>query len=115
MEQGANEPFSEAEGMAEYLLDEGIEKDRILLEDRSTNTVENIQNSRELLEKSYKNVGIVTNNFHMYRAVQLAKAHGLREVYGIAADSNAVYLPNNVLRECCGIVKDWIVTRIKIG
>lgn len=110
--QGANEPFSEAEGMEEYLLNKGIEEDRIILEDRSTNTVENIQNSGKLLEETYESVGIVTNNFHVFRAVQIAKAQGLKGVCGIAADSNILYLPNNVLRECCGILKDWIMKNI---
>lgn len=110
--QGANEPFSEAEGMAEYLLEKGIEENRILLEDKSTNTVENIQNSNALMDGTYNGVGIVTNNFHVFRAVQIAKVQGLEGVCGIAADSNALYLPNNVLRECCGILKDWLMKNI---
>lgn len=110
--QGTNEPCSEAEGMSEYLLNKGIEEDRIILENRSTNTVENIQNSGKLLEETYESVGIVTNNFHVFRAVRIAKAQGLKGVCGIAADSNILYLPNNVLRECCGILKDWIMKNI---
>jgi uncharacterized SAM-binding protein YcdF (DUF218 family) len=110
--QGVNEPFSEAEGMAKYLLENGIEKDRILLEDESRNTVQNIQNSKDIMEELYNGVGIVTNNFHVFRAVQLAKAQGLKCVSGIAADSNALYLPNNMLRECCGILKDWFMNHI---
>lgn len=110
--QGTNEPFSEAEGMAEYLLDKGIDEHRIVLEDKSTSTVENIQNSKILMEESYNGVGIVTNNFHVFRAVQIAKIQGLEGVCGIAADSNVLYLPNNVLRECCGILKDWLMNNI---
>ena len=110
--QGFNEPFSEAEGMADYLIENGIEKSRILLEDESTNTLENIRNSKALMESSYNGVGIVTNNFHVFRAVQLAKAQGLENVCGIAADSSKIYLPNNVLRECCGILKDWLLNNI---
>ena len=110
--QGVNEPFSEAEVMAKYLLENGIENDRILLEDESRNTVQNIQNSKDIMEESYNGVGIITNNFHVFRAVQLAKAQGLKGVSGIAADSNALYLPNNMLRECCGILKDWFMNHI---
>lgn len=110
--QGANEPFSEAKSMAEYLLDKGIEENRILIEDKSTNTVENIKNSKGLLEEPYNGVGIVTNNFHMFRAVQIAKKQGLEGVCGIAADSNVLYLPNNILRECMGILKDWLMKNI---
>ena len=98
--------------MAEYLLDKGIEENRILIEDKSTNTVENIKNSKGLLEEPYNGVGIVTNNFHMFRAVQIAKKQGLEGVCGIAADSNVLYLPNNILRECMGILKDWLMKNI---
>ena len=110
--QGPNEPFSEAKGMADYLTEHGIEEERILLEDKSTNTVENIKYSKVLMKQSYDSVGIVTNNFHVFRAVQIAKVQGLEGVCGIAADSNVLYLPNNVLRECCGILKDWIMKNI---
>lgn len=110
--QGANEPLPEAKGMADYLTENGIEEERILLEDKSTNTVENIKYSKALMKQSYDSVGIVTNNFHVFRAVQIAKVQGLEGVYGIAADSNVLYLPNNVLRECCGILKDWIMKNI---
>lgn len=110
--QGKNEPVSEAEGMAEYLIKNGIEKSRIILEDKSTSTVENIQYSKALIEPPYNGVGIVTNNFHVFRGTQIAKAQGLEGVSGIAADSSVLYLPNNVLRECCGILKDWILKNI---
>lgn len=110
--QGANEPFSEAEGMAKYLLENGIDVNRILLEDESRNTVQNIQNSKALMGESYNGAGIITNNFHVFRALQIAKTQGLKSVSGIAADSNALYLPNNILRECCGILKDWFMNHI---
>ena len=110
--QGTNEPCTEAEAMAKYLMANGIEADRILLEDASRNTVQNIKNSKMLLNDSYNGVGIVTNNFHMFRGIKLAEAQGLENVYGIAADSHMLYLPNNVLRECCGILKDWLMNHI---
>lgn len=106
--QGVNEPLSEAEGMSDYLIAHGILSERILLEDTSRNTVENIRNSKELICNSDGSVGIVTNNFHVFRAVQIAKAQGLGDVYGISAYSHPLNLPNNVLRECCGILKDWL-------
>ena len=94
--------------MSDYLIAHGILSERILLEDTSRNTVENIRNSKGLISDSEGSVGIVTNDFHVFRAVQIAKAQGLEEVYGISAYSNPVNLPNNVLRECCGILKDWL-------
>ncbi len=110
--KGANEPFSEAEGMANYLTEKGIAAERILLEDQSVNTAENIRYSKKLMEESYDTVGIVTNNFHVFRAVKIAEKQGMESVCGIAARSNTLYLANNVLRECCGILKDWIMDNI---
>jgi uncharacterized SAM-binding protein YcdF (DUF218 family) len=110
--QGVNEPFSEAEGMKEYLLKNGIDRSRIILEDKSTSTAENFKYSKVLLKQPYDSVGIVTNNFHMFRAIHIAKAQGLKNVCGIAAPSNTIYLPNNVLRECLGILKDWMCLKM---
>lgn len=110
--QGSNEPHIEAKVMYEYLVEQGIDANRILMEEQSTNTVENIRNSKELLKNSYNGVGIVTNNFHIFRAVQIAKTQKLQNVCGIAADSTIYYLPNNMLRECLGILKDWLMNNI---
>ena len=53
-----------------------------------------------------KRVGIVTNNFHVFRSVAIARKQGLADVCGIAAPSTAFYLPNNLFREVFGITKD---------
>lgn len=102
--QGYNEPFPEAEGMAEYLAGRGIEKSRLILESESGTTEENIRNSMEFIEED-ASVGIVTNDFHVFRAVQTAKKEGLRNVCGIAAGSPALYLPNNMFREFFAEIK----------
>ena len=43
--------------------------------------------------------GLVTNDFHMFRALQIAEKQGLTDACGIAAGSTPLYLPNNMLRE----------------
>lgn len=105
--QGKNEPCTEAEGMKQYLLEKGIETQRILLEDRSENTTQNIEFSQRLVNLKGKRVGIVTNNFHLFRALHIAEKQGLTEVEGIAADSSPYFLPNNMVREFFGVIKDW--------
>lgn len=102
--KGSNEPCSEAEGMEKYLIRQGIPEERILKEKKSTTTAENIQYSKKFI-KSKESVGIVTNNFHMFRALQIAKRQGLEDPSGIAAESTALYLPNNVLREILAEIK----------
>lgn len=110
--QGKNEPCPEAEAMAVYLVENGIAEERILVENQSLSTVENIRNSKELMENPDGSVGIVTNNFHVYRAVRMAEAQGLENVCGIAAKSNNLYLPNNVLRECLSIFKGLLLNNM---
>lgn len=106
--QGANEHISEAQGMAEYLTEHGIPSERILLEDQSVNTAQNISNSKKLM-KDGASVGIVTNDFHMFRALQIAKKQGFKDAYGIASESNRIYLLNNMIREFFAMIKFLVI------
>ena len=107
--QGSNEPISEAAGMRQYLLDAGISDEKILVEDQSTNTMENLVFSGKLLDKENDSVVIVTNNFHMFRAMQIAQKQGYANVDGMAASAVAGLAPNNLLREFVGVVKDFLM------
>ena len=107
--QGSNEPISEAAGMRQYLVDIGIDEERILMEDRSTNTMENLVFSSNLLDKQNDRVVIVTNNFHVFRAMQIARKQGYAKAVGLAASSVASFLPNNMLREFVGVLKDFLM------
>ncbi len=106
--QGANEPCSEAEGMYAYLVERGIAPERILMEDKSTDTSENIAFSAEVIGGTDKDVGIVTNNFHVFRGVMLARHAGFEDACGISARSNIYFQPNNLVREFFGIMKDLV-------
>ncbi len=106
--QGPNEPISEAAGMRDYLREKNIADERIIMEDRSGTTKENLKNSKLLLEDN-KSVGIVTNNFHVYRALLIAEDVGYENVVGISAQSNALYLPNNILREYFALLKYYFL------
>ncbi|MBR3645926.1 MAG: YdcF family protein [Lachnospiraceae bacterium] len=105
--KGYNEPYTEAEGMAKYLIENGIEEERIIQEKKATTTEENIKYSMELMEEG-ATVGVVTNNFHLFRALEISKKQGLKDVSGIASESRKDYLPNNMLREFMAMVKFWI-------
>lgn len=106
--QGGNEPIPEAVGMKEYLIRAGIAEDRILTEPLSKNTYENLSLSGQLIDIGNSRVVIVTNNFHVFRAVKLAEKQGYRHVEGLAASAVAVLLPNNLFREFFGMVKDFV-------
>jgi len=105
--QGSNEPFSEAEGMRRYLAD--IEPERLILEDRSMTTKENLKNSLALTGDVP--IAVVTNNFHLFRAVMTAKKAGYSDVSGIAAGSKLFYLPNNLTREVLAVIKETVLGR----
>lgn len=106
--QGSNEPCTEAEGMYQYLVEKGISPDRILLEKESTDTSENIAYSARLMGGTDVSVGIVTNNFHVFRGVMLARHAGFEDACGIAARSNIYFQPNNLVREFFGVMKDLV-------
>lgn len=121
--QGANEPCSEAACMHAFLTQQGIASSRILDESTSTTTVENLRFSMQtILEQAsdkdrscpYRDFsfGIVTNDFHVYRALAIARKQGIEHAFGIAAYSTPWYLPNNVFRECLGIVKNKLTDNI---
>ena len=104
--QGSNEPYAEAYGMQQYLLQQGIDADRILTEDQSKTTAENMRFSKRMIPES-ASVGIITNDFHMFRALQIAKNEGYKtgQICGITAGSTRFFLPNNMLREYLAEIK----------
>lgn len=116
--QGHGELVTEGLAMAEYLQDIGIEPGRILREEKSTTTRENLAYSGKILlsdqGKAHKSsledvdVGIVTNDFHMYRAVHIAKQIGYGSVLALAAPTNRVMFVNYMTREFFGVLKMWI-------
>uniref|UniRef100_UPI00405742FD YdcF family protein n=1 Tax=Acetatifactor sp. TaxID=1872090 RepID=UPI00405742FD len=107
--QGSNEPISEAEGMKYYLTQAGIAEDRIIMEDKSTSTYENLIFSADFLDKENDKVVLVTNNFHVFRAVKIAEKQGYCGIEGLSAPSYPALVPNNLLREFFCVVKDFVV------
>lgn len=106
--QGSDEHISEAQGMYEYLVEKGIEKDRIIKEDKSVNTTQNLAFSAEYLDRERDSVAVVTNNFHVFRAVKIAEKAGYQNVCGIAAKGEPFLQINNMMREFFGVVKDFL-------
>lgn len=106
--QGYNEPCTEAEAMAAYLVKKGISPSRIIQEPNATSTLENLEFSKQYCDCSHSQIGIVTNQFHMFRSVLLARKLQYTDVVRIPAGSIPVYLPNNVLRESLAVWKDLL-------
>lgn len=79
--QGNGENISEAKCMFNCLTEMGIDKSRLLIEDKSTSTRENFKYSKEIIEKNgikSKKITIITNDFHEYRASEFAKQNGFK-------------------------------------
>ncbi len=114
--QGSNEPVSEGEGGAEYLVSLGIPRARIEAETQSHDTLENIRNAIAIIEgaegdSANLRIGIVTNGFHVFRGVHIAKGLTDADVCGIAAYMQPQYIPNNMVRETFGILRDFLAGR----
>ncbi len=106
--QGPGEDITEAQCMYNELIKRGISPDRLFMEDRSTNTRENIAFSSEIIEKEglSENLAVVSNNFHLYRASLSVKAEGLN--FGaVSAFTPYPLLLTYVMREYLGIVAQW--------
>ncbi len=98
--KGSDEQISEAAAMAGYLIDHGFPADRVILEDRSTNTEENIAFSQAIMEQLRPDARcvIVTSSYHAFRAGIIARRAGVR---GQVASSRTAgyYWLNAMLRE----------------
>ena len=88
--QGPGEDITEAKAMADYLTAHGIDSARIVQEDRSRTTRENLENSFAILRARggdpADGVGIVTSEYHLYRAKRMARSLGA-DPAGIAAET----------------------------
>ena len=115
--QGANEETTEGGGGARYLISLGVDESRIQAETRSADTVANISNALDIIREKEGSteglrIGIVTNGFHVFRGVRIAKKLTDAKVCGIAAFMQPQYIPNNMVRETFGIVRDFLAGKI---
>lgn len=110
--QGAGEDITEAYCMYRELTVQGISPERIWQEDRSTSTWENLNFTLDLIQEKTGSrpecLGIVSNEFHLFRASQQAKKCGV-ETVGIPAHTGWLSLRvNYYLREIAAVWKYWI-------
>ena len=105
--QGPGERITEASAMKRYLMDQGISQDRIITEEHSTSTYENMKYSFEIIGDPNADVVIVTNNFHVFRSLYLAKNVGFKSVSGLAANSDRRLILNYMVREGFALLKEF--------
>lgn len=107
--QGNDEDYSEAEIMKKVLMKHGIAEGRIILEEQSTNTQENISYSGELIKQEHLNTDIilVTDFYHQYRSNYLAQKQGLHS-QGAPCYTNPALVFSYWVREMLAAVKTYI-------
>lgn len=105
--QGPDEKLSEAQAMADYAIEHGWDKDLVILEDKSRNTLQNMQFSKTVIQKDYGNdnayIKFFSNNYHIFRAGLYAKMAGIA-ANGVGAPTRFYFLPNALIREFVAIL-----------
>lgn len=112
--QGEDEDLPEADAMSKYLQDRGVNKDKIIIEDKSRDTNENLKFSKEKIEEhSHKSlaeikVKIITTDFHAFRSSILAKKNGYVNFNNYSDPTVWYMIPVTYTREAFAIVKSVI-------
>lgn len=110
--KGFGESISEGEAMENYLIANGIPKEKIIVETKATSTMENFKYTKQMLDEQtgrsdYK-LMVVTSDFHMARSKVLASFNGFTP-YGIPSKTWIGVFPNCVIREYFAVFKSLIV------
>ena len=105
--QGTDEPITEAECMYRELVNLGIDPKRILREEEATSTWENFKFSLDLIEGKTgmrpSKIGVLSSEYHLFRASLFAKACGVEFVGIPAKTSRLSQAINHFMREVAGV------------
>lgn len=100
--------------MKRQLVLAGVEEQRVLIEDKALDTIQNFQLSCRLLSETLavsqrevleSRVVIVTSRFHLRRAERLARRMGYTNVAGIPAKCPLINIPHCYVKEICSYIK----------
>lgn len=102
--QGYDEDLSEGQCIFNLMTEDGISKDRIFIEDKSTNTDQNIANAKKIIDENTfsTDVAVATSEYHQYRASMICKKNGLN-ASSISSRSSKRAKPTFFTREVFGI------------
>ena len=113
--QGNDEEISEAYAISLALQDKGIARSRIILEDKSHNTFENLSFSKKILTNRRDglpySVYIATSDYHVYRTRRLANYVGFVEPMVMSAKSSATVFYPGFIREIAAVIRSYFVFR----
>lgn len=105
--QGTDEPITEAECMYRELVELGIDPERLWIEDAASSTWENLNFALDLIEEKTgqrpEKLGVLSSEYHLFRASLFAKACGV-EFVGIPAQTSRLSQKvNHFMREVAGV------------
>lgn len=113
--QGPGEDIPESEAMAAYAVAQGVDTEKIVMEQKSVSTQENLQFSRELMNRQKPKIIVVTTAYHVFRALILAKQQGIR-CKGFGAKIKWYFTLNAFIREFVGYLRlTWKKHAVVIG
>ncbi|MFC0582512.1 YdcF family protein [Micrococcoides hystricis] len=102
--QGGDELMPEGTAMARYLEDHGVPADRIVVEDKAVNTVQNLRFSQALMSDPQDKAVVVTTGYHVFRAAMLTRHLGLNaRVRG--ARTAFYFVPSAFVREFIAVLR----------
>lgn len=107
--KGSGENITEAECMYRYLVNKGIEPERLYKEEASTSTRENLKFSLELIKEQgfSMDIAIATSEYHQYRAGLIAKELGIKST-AVSGKTAWWLFPTYYIRELYGILYQWV-------
>lgn len=106
--QGLQETVTEAYAMEKYLVQNGVNNNKILKEEKATSTFENMKYSKEILDNYFSkdySVVVITNNFHIFRGAAVAKKTGFKNVTHLHTGLQWYNLMPCFLRESLAVIK----------
>lgn len=112
--QGKDEYRPEAQAMSEYLQEKGIDKEKIIIEDKSKDTDENLKFSKEKIEEHSQksitkvSVKIITTDYHAFRSSILAKKNGYVNFDNYSSSEVWYFIPSTYIREGFAVIKSII-------
>lgn len=111
--QGNGEDISEAQAMYDWLTAHGVAPERVIMENRSTSTMENLEFSyriiRERGDEPEGNVAIVSSGYHLYRAKEMSKMLGVAAAGIAGAPDYPLITLNFFIREAFGVTHLWVL------
>lgn len=111
---GSGEDISEGQVMENYLIEHGVDKNKILVENKATSTYENFKFSKNKIEMNSKKdissvkVKVITTDFHSFRSSIIAKRNGYKHITFYTSKSLNQFKPIYYIREFFATIKTII-------